>query len=119
MIKKYILELYPFLKKIRNLFMRQVVPLINVIRENTVFLYRNTRCFHLLSLILNKGTKRSNKTKGAPHLLLCESCLWCASCLTPGVTIVRCPNCNHQIVESMPIFDNEVHRGYSSEDCRN
>jgi hypothetical protein len=97
--------------------MRQAVPLINVIRENTVFSCHNTRCLHVLSLILNKGTKRSDETMGAPHLVLCESCLWCASCLTPGVTVVKCPNCNYHTVESMPIFDNEVHRGYSSEEC--
>ena len=97
--------------------MSQTVPLINVIREDTVFLFRKTRCFPVLSLILNKGTKLSDKTKGALHLLLCESCLWCASCLTPGVIIVRCPNCNEHRVESTTIFDNEIHRGYSSEDC--
>ncbi len=97
--------------------MSQAVPLINVIREDTVFLFRKTRCFLVLSLILDKGNKRSDKTIGAPHLVLCESSLWCASCLTPGVTVVRCPNCNYHTVESMPIFDNEIHRGYSSEDC--
>ena len=97
--------------------MSQAVPLINVIREDTVFLFLKTRCFHVLSLILNKGTKLSDKTKGALHLLLCESCLWCASCLIQGVTVVRCPNCSNHRVESMPIFDNEIHRGYSSEDC--
>lgn len=97
--------------------MIQAVPLINVMRQNTVFLYHNTRCFHVLSLILNEGTKRSDKMQGAPHLLLCELCIWCASCLTPGVTVVRCPNCNYHRVESMPILDNEIHRGYSSEDC--
>jgi len=96
--------------------MRQAAHMINVIRENTVFLYHNTRCFHVLSLILGKGTKRSDETNGAPHFL-CESCLWCASCLTPGVIIVRCPNCNEHRVESTTIFDNEIHRGYSSEDC--
>ncbi|MFZ0897524.1 MAG: hypothetical protein WAZ77_23725 [Candidatus Nitrosopolaris sp.] len=54
--------------------MSQAVPLINVIREDTVCLFRKTRCFLLLSLILDKGNKRSEKTIGAPHLVLCESC---------------------------------------------
>lgn len=48
--------------------MRQAVPLINVIRQNTVFLYHNRRCFHVLSLILNKGTKLSDKMKGVLHI---------------------------------------------------
>jgi len=49
--------------------------------------------------------------------LICQSCLWCASCIFSNVykgiteqTIVKCPSCTRGDIESLPIAQNERYR---------
>ena len=51
------------------------------------------------------------------HFLICESCFWCASCLSVAKrTVTKCPSCSDARLESMPIADNEIYRfGYDPE----
>ncbi len=47
------------------------------------------------------------------YFLLCDSCFWCVSCLYIGKIMDRCPACNNDRLESMPICDNEIYKfGY-------
>jgi len=45
-----------------------------------------------------------------PHFLLCSSCFWCASCIRLDVSVARCPSCNDNKVEWMPITENEIYK---------
>jgi hypothetical protein len=49
--------------------------------------------------------------------LLCESSLWCASCLNVAKrTVTKCPSCSDGRLESMSISDNEIYKfGYNPE----
>jgi hypothetical protein len=51
------------------------------------------------------------------HFLLCQSCFWCASYTSPFLykrmtkeTITKCPSCNEENLESLPITENEKYR---------
>jgi hypothetical protein len=41
------------------------------------------------------------------NFLMCGSCFWCVSCLTGNRTIVPCPSCGNNEIESMRISDYE------------
>ncbi|MFL6379248.1 MAG: hypothetical protein ACJ72R_17560 [Nitrososphaeraceae archaeon] len=43
------------------------------------------------------------------HFLLCESCFWCASYISSkSVSVAKCPNCNNNKIEWMPISKVDV-----------
>jgi hypothetical protein len=51
------------------------------------------------------------------YFLLCQSCFWCASYTSPLLykrmtkeTITKCPSCNEENLESLPIAENEKYR---------
>jgi hypothetical protein len=51
------------------------------------------------------------------YFLLCQSCFWCASYTSPFLykrmtkeTITKCPSCNEENLESLPIAENEKYR---------
>jgi hypothetical protein len=47
------------------------------------------------------------------YFLLCNSCFWCAPYLYLGKIMDRCPACNNDRLESMPICDKEIYKfGY-------
>jgi hypothetical protein len=63
----------------------------------------------------NKNSTNSssnNKTpyKQAIHFLICDSCFWCASCIRLDVSVAKCPSCNDNKVEWMPITDDEIYK---------
>jgi hypothetical protein len=41
--------------------------------------------------------------------LLCSSCFWCASCFSHGEVFTRCPTCDNDNVESLPISNGEFY----------
>ena len=56
--------------------------------------------------IISKEIEVSDKI----NFLLCESCFWCASYFSNYRRVVsKCPTCNSNCVESMPISPDEVY----------
>ena len=41
------------------------------------------------------------------NFLMCGSCFWCVSCLTENRTIVPCPSCGNNEMQSRRISDYE------------
>jgi hypothetical protein len=60
--------------------------------------------------IYNNGSKESYRQP--LHFLICDSCFWCASCIRLDALDVKCPSCNGNKVEWMPINDGEIHKVY-------
>jgi hypothetical protein len=58
----------------------------------------------------NIETETTDKTNKGVKFLLCSSCFWCASCLSPDSTFTECPSCSHGNIESIPIAENENYR---------
>src|SRR5262245_37740390 len=43
------------------------------------------------------------------HFLICQSCFWCASYFNYAEVISRCPTCDSNNVESLPITNSEFY----------
>jgi hypothetical protein len=67
-----------------------------ILRKNTLF----------LSGSIETTDEIPNDTRKEVNFLLCPSCFWCASCLSPDSTFTKCPSC----IESLPIAENEDYR---------
>jgi hypothetical protein len=52
----------------------------------------------------------SNETNNGVNFLLCSSCFWCASFLSPDSSPAKCPSCIEGNIESIPIAENEEYR---------
>ena len=52
----------------------------------------------------NNSSNNKTPYKQAIHFLICDSCYWCASCIKLDVSVARCPSCNDNKVEWMPIM---------------
>jgi hypothetical protein len=52
---------------------------------------------------------RNNKSGGKINFLLCGACFWCASYLNYTRAVTRCPTCNSDNVESLPLANGEVY----------
>ena len=48
-----------------------------------------------------------HKVTKARYLLICESCLWCASYIRNQTTFTRCPLCHNGEIDFMPIADDK------------
>ena len=44
------------------------------------------------------------------NFLMCGSCFWCVSCLTENRTIVPCPSCGNNEMQSTRISDYESYK---------
>ena len=51
----------------------------------------------------------NNELQGKINFLLCGACFWCASYLNYTRVVTRCPTCDTDNVESLPISDGEVY----------
>ena len=58
----------------------------------------------------NNSSNNKTPYKQAIHFLICDSCFWCASCIRLDVSVARCPSCNDNKVEWMPITENEIYK---------
>ena len=76
-------------------------------KEQTV-LRRNT--LHVLSGNIETTGKIPNDIDKGVNFLLCPSCFWCASCLSPDSSFAVCPSCSEGNIESIPIAENENYR---------
>jgi hypothetical protein len=47
------------------------------------------------------------KLTKARYLLICESCLWCASYIKNQITFTKCPLCYNGEIDCMPIGDDK------------
>ena len=47
------------------------------------------------------------------NFLMCGSCFWCVSCMTENRTIVPCPSCGNNEMQSMRISDYESYKSRS------
>ena len=54
--------------------------------------------------------KIRNDTDKDVNFLLCPSCFWCASCLSPDSSFTKCPSCIEGNIESISIAENENYR---------
>ena len=52
---------------------------------------------------------RNNELRGKISFLLCGACFWCASYLNYKGVVIRCPTCDSNNVESLPISNGEVY----------
>jgi hypothetical protein len=51
-----------------------------------------------------------NMPSHGTQFLICESCFWCASILTGGTLLGKCPCCKGSMLESIPIATGESYR---------
>jgi hypothetical protein len=58
----------------------------------------------------NNSSNNKTPYKQAIHFLICDSCFWYASCIRLDVSVARCPSCNDNKVEWMPITENEIYK---------
>jgi hypothetical protein len=72
----------------------------SVLRKNTI-----------ASLEHGSETDRNpnTPTRNQIDFLLCPSCYWCASCFSYSEIVTRCPTCDNDNVESMPISNDELY----------
>jgi hypothetical protein len=75
--------------------------------EQTVL--RKNSLLVLFDNIKTRGKIPIDADKGV-NFLLCPSCFWCASCLSPDSPFTRCPSCIEGDIESIPIAENENYR---------
>lgn len=63
---------------------------------------------------------REKKITVRASLLICNSCLWCASALGAAAAhaIDRCPACGAAAIEALPILPNEAFRMIKKAGCR-
>ena len=47
------------------------------------------------------------KLTKAIYFVICESCLWCASCIKNQTTFTTCPLCHNGKIDCMPIADDK------------
>jgi hypothetical protein len=52
-------------------------------------------------------TDNNAKLTKARYLLICESCLWCASYIKNQTTFTKCPLCYNGEIDCMPIGDDK------------
>jgi hypothetical protein len=79
-----------------------------LIDEEQTILRKNTLYF--LSGNIETTDEIPNDTRKGVNFLLCPSCFWCASCLSPNSTFTKCPSCIEGNIESLPIAENEDYR---------
>jgi hypothetical protein len=56
---------------------------------------------------LSGNIETTDGTHIGANFLLCPSCLWSASCLSPDSAFTKCPFCIEGNIESLPIAKNE------------
>jgi hypothetical protein len=63
----------------------------------------------------NNGDDDKKELSKQIQFLLCESCFWCASCLSSkNVSVAKCPNCYNNKIKWMPISNVDLYKlGYS------
>jgi hypothetical protein len=69
-------------------------------KDNMIVLERDSKPNHEIPSI----------TDQRKDFLLCSSCFWCASCLSPDSSPAKCPTCIDGNIESIPIAENEEYR---------
>jgi hypothetical protein len=79
-----------------------------LIDEEQIILRKNTLL--VLSDNIKTTGKFPNDTDKGVNFLLCPSCFWCASCLSPDSSFTKCPSCIEGDIESIPIAENENYR---------
>jgi hypothetical protein len=77
----------------------------------------SSRCIVESNLDNISGRNRKTRISDEKYFLLCQSCFWCASYTSPFLykrmtkeTITKCPSCNEENIESLPIAENEKYR---------
>jgi hypothetical protein len=74
-------------------------------------------------LVLSDNIKTTGKfpndTGKGVNFLLCPSCFWCASCLSPDSSFTRGPSCIEGDIESIPIAENEIYRFSNDKKTKN
>jgi hypothetical protein len=77
----------------------------------------SSRCIVESNLDNISGRNRKTRISDEIYFLLCQSCFWCASYTSPFLykrmtkeTITKCPSCNEENIESLPIAENEKYR---------
>ena len=55
-------------------------------------------------------TKHYGKVAKERYLLICDSCLWCASYFENGMTDTKCPHCRKGKIDCMPISEDKNYR---------
>ena len=63
-----------------------------------------------VSLKVKASERRNARISDEVSFLICRSCFWCASCLSPDSTFTKCPSCTEGNIESIPIAENENYR---------
>jgi hypothetical protein len=77
----------------------------------------SSRCIVDSNLDTISSRNRKTRISDEIYFLLCQSCFWCASYTSPFLNkrmtkeiITKCPSCNEENIESLPIADNEKYR---------
>ena len=80
-----------------------------LICQNQSLIQNNYNLF--VSLKVRVSERRNARISDKVSFLICQSCFWCASCLTPDAdSFAKCPSCTERNIESIPIAENEDYR---------
>jgi hypothetical protein len=60
-------------------------------------------------LDLEQGVTYKTDNYVSKKFLLCRTCFWCASTYF-STEVEECPSCNNNLIESLPISDNEEYK---------
>jgi hypothetical protein len=58
---------------------------------------------------LEQGVTYKMANDVSKKFLLCRTCFWCASTYF-STEVEECPSCNNNLIESLPISDNEDYK---------
>ena|ERR671919_2243544 len=79
-----------------------------LICKNQSIIQNNYNLF--VSLKVKASERRNARISDEVSFLICRSCFWCASYLSPDFTFTKCPSCIEGNIESLPIAENEDYR---------
>ena len=62
-----------------------------------------------ITLKLRAAAPVRNRISNEIYFLLCQSCFWCASHFNYSEIVTRCPTCDSNNIESLPISNREFY----------
>ena len=62
-----------------------------------------------ITLKIRAAARVSTRISDEIHFLLCQSCFWCASYFNYSEVVTRCPTCESNSIESLPISNSEFY----------
>ena len=90
---------------------RMTSPDTYEIQNETKYNHDDVNFYHASHTLYCTAEGENNKPTEIPsqmHLVLCQTCYWCATFLNIKTAIFKCAHCNSIKLDSIPISDNEI-----------